>query len=266
MKTYFVNIDSITNEEINTIKTATEDDKIVFFYKGDGMIPMSLHIALTEINAKVVFHNVDSEAELFFYIGHEFNGFRETIILSGIDVPETIKKIICKEKTKKKRAPRTKTVKSSKEDVSPMLTENEPKNSAKTNKKESKITAEPEPIKTEEKPEQKTQKNAEEKVPTAVKDFPKKKSKKPTSYWLAGETSKSFFSGSCKLEKDFPDRENIVEIAGRCFGEEANVNEALKRLAKETSREIADVFAQNANMLTSAFKDNFNKRVDKIEY
>ena len=136
MKTYFVNIDSITNEEINTIKTATEDDKIVFFYKGDGMIPMSLHIALTEINAKVVFHNVDSEAELFFYIGHEFNGFRETIILSGIDVPETIKKIICKEKTKKKRAPRTKTVKSSKEDVSPMLTENEPKNSTKTNKKE----------------------------------------------------------------------------------------------------------------------------------
>lgn len=277
---YFAELSKITSKDIEMLSNATEDDKIVVFCGKSMSMPIEMHLALAKINTEAAFFAAESEAEKCYYAG-QVNAGQEwnNVLLTGVTFPIAVKRLM--NLATKKPAKRTRTTKKKQEENiadQPNAVEHEKAEVEKTKADfmpapmpTQKTEADPAPKHTKETPVPETsvpkkelpkETNTEHEEPEhKVKSWGKKQPKE--TIWLQADSEK-FFSSMCALPDSHENREEVLKEIAHILYEEEDANKALVRIESVYGKEIARYIAKNVNLLLSAIKDGYNKKVDQV--
>lgn len=222
--TYYVKLDEISSDDVKLLTGAAvkpADKLMVLLQEGVSFSADELMV-LNGISASIEFIKLESEADLYFYLGMNFKSNDKSVFLSGINIPENILKAMNAGTEKKKRAPKKK------QESKPSKREymNPPKKDSSDGETERDEKADSDKIK-----------------------------------WMR-DGSKKYFSDNCGIPEDMKERDKILDFAAKAFSKHFKVSEAVNDIANEYGDDIAEYFKKSAGALVLAFDKAALKQVD----
>lgn len=271
MKTYYANLEKLNNKDLEQLKTTTKTDAIMFFTSKNAQMSIETHIAISNIAGKIEFCVAETEIDKAFEIGKMYGMHLsgEHIFLSGINVPASVKKHmeLSDEKPKRKRrTTKEKQAAQKDEEKLPSIKKEENKDVVKKEliSKDSKQPVQKKRTVQTVQNVQTVQKGDINKTSKIVKTKDEKdKPKKEESPWMDGG-SRKFFMQMCKLDSNMPQYEEYIDGCAKLMYETENVNCALKEIKKKYGKDVSDLLAKNINLLASAIKNGYDKKMDDI--
>ena len=108
--TYYVKLDKISGSDVKLLTGATVKpaDKVMVLLQEGVSFSADELMALNGISASIEFIRLESEADLYFYLGMNYKANDKSVFLSGINIQENILKAMNAGTEKKKRAPKKK--------------------------------------------------------------------------------------------------------------------------------------------------------------
>lgn len=108
--TYYVKLDEISSNDVKLLTgtTVKPADKVMVLLQEGVSFSADELMALNGISASIEFIRLESEADLYFYLGMNYKANDKSVFLSGINIPENILKAMNAGTEKKKRAPKKK--------------------------------------------------------------------------------------------------------------------------------------------------------------
>lgn len=229
---YYAQINALSANDINALKKSKPADRVNMFCPAGESVSVQTLMLLNDIAASLKFIELENEMTLYFSLGQDSVQKNVNIIpLSGIKVPEQLLKTGSSEK--KKRAKRQ---------------------TAKPKEKTVKEDPEVEPAKVKEDdfvpPEAET-------VNSDTSDRSDSKEVK----WIYPGAEKAF-SEECGLDKDYANRDAIVEFAAAAFYKYNEASKAIAEIKAKYGDEIAETFKKKAASLIMYFDGAAFKKAD----
>ena len=108
--TYYVKLDEISSNDVKLLTgtTVKPADKVMVLLQEGVSFSADELMALNGISASIEFIRLESEADLYFYLGMNYKANDKSVFLSGINIPENKLKAMNAGTEKKKRAPKKK--------------------------------------------------------------------------------------------------------------------------------------------------------------
>lgn len=228
---YYAQINALSANDINALKKSKPADRVNMFCPAGESVSVQTLMLLNDIAASLKFIELENEMTLYFSLGQDSVQKNVNIIpLSGIKVPEQLLKTGSSEK--KKRAKRQ---------------------TAKPKEKTVKEDPEVEPAKVKEDdfvpPETETE--------TVNSDISDSKAVK----WIYPGAEKAF-SEECGLDKDYVNRDAIVEFAAAAFYKYNEASKAIAEIKAKYGDEITETFKKKAASLIMYFDGAAFKKAD----
>lgn len=229
---YYAQINALSANDINELKKSKPADRVNMFCPAGESVSVQTLMLLNDIAAPLKFIELENEMTLYFSLGQDSVQKNVNIIpLSGIKVPEQLLKTGSSEK--KKRAKRQ-TAKSKEKTV-----------------KENPVKEEPvaEPVK------------EEESVPPETEAVGKNTTDSKAVKWIYPGAEKAF-SEECGLDKDYVNRDAIVEFAAAAFYKHNEASKTISEIKAKYGDEIAEIFKKKAASLIMYFDGAAFKKAD----
>lgn len=229
---YYAQINALSANDINALKKSKPADRVNMFCPAGESVSVQTLMLLNDIAAPLKFIELENEMTLYFSLGQDSVQKNVNIIpLSGIKVPEQLLKTGSSEK--KKRAKRQ-TAKSKEKTV-----------------KENPVKEEPvaEPVK------------EEESVPPETEAVGKNTADSKAVKWIYPGAEKAF-SDECGLDKNYVNRDAIVEFAAAAFYKYNEASKAISEIKVKYGDEIAEIFKKKAASLIMYFDGAAFKKAD----
>lgn len=226
---YYAQINALSANDINALKKSKPADRINMFCPAGESVSIQTLMLLNDIAAPLKFIELESEMTLYFSLGQDSVQKNVNIIpLSGIKVPEQLLKTGSSEK--KKRAKRQ---------------------AAKPKEKTVKEDPETEPAKVKE----------DDFVPPETETVNSNTSDSKAVKWIYPGAEKAF-SEECGLDKDYVNRDAIVEFAAAAFYKYNEASKAIAEIKAKYGDEIAETFKKKAASLIMYFDGAAFKKAD----
>lgn len=226
---YYAQINALSANDINTLKKSKPADRINMFCPAGESVSVQTLMLLNDIAAPLKFIELESEMTLYFSLGQDSVQKNVNIIpLSGIKVPEQLLKTGSSEK--KKRAKRQ---------------------AAKPKEKIVKEDPEVEPAKAKE----------DDFVPPETEAVNSNTSDSKAVKWIYPGAEKAF-SEECGLDKDYVNRDAIVEFAAAAFYKYNEASKAIAEIKAKYGDKIAEAFKKKAASLIMYFDGAAFKKAD----
>ena len=226
---YYAQINALSANDINALKRSKPADRINMFCSAGESVSVQTLTLLNDIAAPLKFIELENEMTLYFSLGQDSVQKNVNIIpLSGIKVPEQLLKTGSSEK--KKRAKRQ---------------------TAKPKEKTVKGDPEVEPAKVKE----------DDFVPPETEIVNSDTSDNKAVKWIYPGAEKAF-SEECGLDKDYVNRDAIVEFAAAAFYKYNEASKAIAEIKAKYSDEIAETFKKKAASLIMYFDGAAFKKAD----
>lgn len=226
---YYAQINALSANDINTLKKSKPADRINMFCPAGESVSVQTLMLLNDIAAPLKFIELESEMTLYFSLGQDSVQKNVNIIpLSGIKVPEQLLKTGSSEK--KKRAKRQ---------------------AAKPKEKIVKEDPEVEPAKAKE----------DDFVPPETEAVNSNTSDSKAVKWIYPGAEKAF-SEECGLDKDYVNRDAIVEFAAAVFYKYNEASKAIAEIKAKYGDKIAEAFKKKATSLIMYFDGAAFKKAD----
>ena len=217
---YYGKVNSLTQENYSELSKSKPTDKIILFCGADESISADQLIPLNNVSAKVEYQKIESEADMYFILGMNFQS-GTSVFLGGIHVPEQIMQAMGTSGTKRRKPRRTKA------EEMVQIKEN-------SNPQEQK-----EPAFTE-----KTE--ASSKVYKGIQ-------------WMS-DSSKEAFWKYCGVPEDTPDRDVVVNEIAKIISEKSSAKEMVKYIKEKYPEIAENVKRNIKSSITcfkgAAFKDS----------
>lgn len=229
---YYAQINALSVNDINALKKSKPADRVNMFCSAGESVSVQTLMLLNDIAAPLKFIELENEMTLYFSLGQDSVQKNVNIIpLSGIKVPEQLLKACSSEK--KKRAKRQ-TAKSKEKTVKEDSVKEEPV--AELAKEDDFVPPETEAV---------NNNTADSK---AVK-------------WIYPGAEKAF-SDECGLDKNYVNRDAIVEFAAAAFYKYNEASKAISEIKTKYGDEIAEIFKKKAASLIMYFDGAAFKKAD----
>ena len=226
---YYAQINALSANDINALKKSKPADRINMFCPAGESVSVQTLTLLNDIAAPIKFIELENEMTLYFSLGQDSVQKNVNIIpLSGIKVPEQLLKTGSSEK--KKRAKRQ---------------------TAKPKEKTVKGNPEVEPAKVKE----------DDFVPPETEIVNSDTSDNKAVKWIYPGAEKAF-SEECGLDKDYVNRDAIVEFAAAAFYKYNEASKAIAEIKAKYGDEIAETFKKKAASLIMYFDGAAFKKAD----
>lgn len=226
---YYAQINALSANDINALKKSKPADRINMFCPAGESVSVQTLTLLNDIAAPLKFIELENEMTLYFSLGQDSVQKNVNIIpLSGIKVPEQLLKTGSSEK--KKRAKRQ---------------------TAKPKEKTVKGNPEVEPAKVKE----------DDFVPPETEIVNSDTSDNKAVKWIYPGAEKAF-SEECGLDKDYVNRDAIVEFAAAAFYKYNEASKAIAEIKAKYGDEIAETFKKKAASLIMYFDGAAFKKAD----
>lgn len=226
---YYAQINALSANDINTLKKSKPADRINMFCPAGESVSVQTLMLLNDIAAPLKFIELESEMTLYFSLGQDSVQKNVNIIpLSGIKVPEQLLKTGSSEK--KKRAKRQ---------------------AAKPKEKIVKEDPEVELAKAKE----------DDFVPPETEAVNSNTSDSKAVKWIYPGAEKAF-SEECGLDKDYVNRDAIVEFAAAAFYKYNEASKAIAEIKAKYGDKIAETFKKKAASLIMYFDGAAFKKAD----
>ena len=226
---YYAQINALSANDINALKRSKPADRINMFCPAGESVSVQTLTLLNDIAAPLKFIELENEMTLYFSLGQDSVQKNVNIIpLSGIKVPEQLLKTGSSEK--KKRAKRQ---------------------TAKPKEKTVKGDPEVEPAKVKE----------DDFVPPETEIVNSDTSDNKAVKWIYPGAEKAF-SEECGLDKDYVNRDAIVEFAAAAFYKYNEASKAIAEIKAKYGDEIAETFKKKAASLIMYFDGAAFKKAD----
>lgn len=229
---YYAQINALSTNDINALKKSKPADRVNMFCPAGESVSVQTLTLLNDIAAPLKFIELENEMTLYFSLGQDSMQKNVNIIpLSGIKMPEQLLKAVSPEK--KKRVKRQ-TAKSKEKTV-----------------KENPVKEEPvaEPVK------------EEEFVPPETEAVDNNTADSKAVKWIYPGAEKAF-SEECGLDKDYVNRDAIVEFAAAAFYKYNEASKAISEIKAKYGDEIAEIFKKKAASLIMYFDGAAFKKAD----
>lgn len=226
---YYAQINALSANDINALKKSKPADRVNMFCPAGESVSVQTLILLNDIAAPLKFIELENEMTLYFSLGQDSVQKNVNIIpLSGIKVPEQLLKTGSSEK--KKRAKRQ---------------------TAKPKEKTVKEDPEVEPTKVKE----------DDFVPPEAETVNSDTSDNKAVKWIYSGAEKAF-SEECGLDKNYVNRDAIVEFAAAAFYKYNEASKAIAEIKAKYGDEIAETFKKKAASLIMYFDGAAFKKAD----
>ena len=224
---YYAQINALSANDINALKKSKPADRVNMFCPAGESVSVQTLTLLNDIAAPLKFIELENEMTLYFSLGQDSMQKNVNIIpLSGIKVPEQLLKAVSPEK--KKRAKRQ---------------------TAKSKEKVVKEEPVAEPVK-----EDTFVSPEAEAVDNNIADSKAVK-------WIYPGAEKAF-SDECGLDKNYVNRDAIVEFAAAAFYKYNEASKAISEIKAKYGDEIAEIFKKKAASLIMYFDGAAFKKAD----
>jgi len=226
---YYAQINALSANDINALKKSKPADRVNMFCPAGESVSVQTLMLLNDIAAPLKFIELENEMTLYFSLGQDSVQKNVNIIpLSGIKVPEQLLKAGSSEKKK-----RTK------------------RQTAKPKEKTVKEHPEVEPAKVKE----------DDFVPPETEAVNSDTSDSKAVKWIYPGAEKAF-SEECGLDKDYVNRDAIVEFAAAAFYKYNEASKAITEIKAKYGDEIAETFKKKAASLIMYFDGAAFKKAD----
>lgn len=224
---YYAQINALSANDINALKKSKPADRVNMFCPAGESVSVQTLTLLNDIAAPLKFIELENEMTLYFSLGQDSMQKNVNIIpLSGIKVPEQLLKAVSPEK--KKRAKRQ---------------------TAKSKEKAVKEEPVAEPTK------------ENDFVPPETEAVSNDTAGSKVVKWIYPGAEKAF-SDECGLDKNYVNRDAIVEFAAAAFYKYNEASKAISEIKAKYGDEIAEIFKKKAASLIMYFDGAAFKKAD----